>query len=109
MTEKRTWFIAGARRGMGVEFARAALAAGNAVVATGRDPDTIRAALGENDDLLVAQLDVTRPDDAEAAVKAAVDRAASRPAPAHGWGPDNTPGVAKLASSLRTASGPCRG
>ena len=35
MTDKRTWFITGAGRGMGVEFARAALAAGNNVVASG--------------------------------------------------------------------------
>ncbi len=74
MTEKRVWFITGAGRGMGVDFAKTALAAGHAVVATGRDPDTVRTALGENADLLVAQLDVTRPNDAEAAVNAAVDR-----------------------------------
>ena len=36
MTEKKVWFITGAGRGMGVEFAKAALAAGNAIVATGR-------------------------------------------------------------------------
>ena len=36
---KQVWFITGAGRGMGVEFARAALAAGHQVVATGRDTD----------------------------------------------------------------------
>jgi carbonyl reductase 1 len=40
----KTWLITGAGRGMGVEFARAALAAGHNVVATGRDPDRVRAA-----------------------------------------------------------------
>ena len=54
MTEKRVWFITGAGRGMGVDFAKAALAAGNAVVATGRDTEAVRAAVGEAEDLLVS-------------------------------------------------------
>jgi NAD(P)-dependent dehydrogenase (short-subunit alcohol dehydrogenase family) len=74
MTDKRVWFITGAGRGMGVDFAKAALAAGNAVVATGRNTDAVRAAVGEAEDLLVVQLDVTSPEDAQAAIKAAVDR-----------------------------------
>ena len=74
MTDKRVWFITGAGRGMGVDFARAALAAGNAVVATGRNTDAVRTAVGEDDDLMVVKLDVTRPEDAEAAVKATLDR-----------------------------------
>jgi NAD(P)-dependent dehydrogenase (short-subunit alcohol dehydrogenase family) len=74
MTEKRTWFITGAGRGMGADFAKVVLAAGHAVVATGRNPDAIREALGDADDLLVVRLDVTRPDDAQSAVRAAVDR-----------------------------------
>ncbi len=74
MTDKRVWFITGAGRGMGVDFAKAALAAGNAVVATGRNTDAVRKAVGEAEDLLVVKLDVTRPEDAVAAVKAAVDR-----------------------------------
>jgi NAD(P)-dependent dehydrogenase (short-subunit alcohol dehydrogenase family) len=73
-TEKKTWFITGAGRGMGVDFATAALAAGHSVVASGRDPDAVADALGEVDDLLVVKLDVTSPQDAEAAVAAAVDR-----------------------------------
>jgi NAD(P)-dependent dehydrogenase (short-subunit alcohol dehydrogenase family) len=74
MTDKRVWFITGAGRGMGVEFAKAALAAGNAVLATGRNTDAVRTAVCQAEDLLVVQLDVTKPEDAEAAVKAAVDR-----------------------------------
>jgi hypothetical protein len=35
MTDKKVWFITGAGRGMDVDFAKAALAAGNAVTATG--------------------------------------------------------------------------
>ena len=73
-TDRKTWFITGAGRGMGVDFARAALAAGHNVVATGRNPDAVAAALGESDDLLVVKLDVISPDDAEAATTAAVDR-----------------------------------
>ena len=73
MTE-RVWFITGAGRGMGGDIAKAALAAGNSVVATGRNTDTVTAALSQDDGLLVAKLDVTDPADAEAAVKAAIDR-----------------------------------
>jgi NAD(P)-dependent dehydrogenase (short-subunit alcohol dehydrogenase family) len=74
MSDKKTWFITGAGRGMGVEFAKAALAAGHNVVATGRDPDAIAKAVGEADDLLIVKLDVTSTADAEAAVKAAAER-----------------------------------
>ena len=74
MTDKKVWFITGAGRGMGVNIAKAALAAGNAVVATGRNTDTVTEAVGKADDLLVVKLDVTSPEDAQAAVKAAVDR-----------------------------------
>jgi NAD(P)-dependent dehydrogenase (short-subunit alcohol dehydrogenase family) len=74
MTDKKIWFITGAGRGMGVEIAKAALAAGNAVVATGRNPDAVANAVGEADDLLVVKLDVTSTQDAEVAVQAAVDR-----------------------------------
>jgi NAD(P)-dependent dehydrogenase (short-subunit alcohol dehydrogenase family) len=74
MTEKETWFITGAGRGMGVHFAKAALAAGNAVVATGRSPDAVAKAVDDADDLLVVKLDITSTDDGEAAVKAAVER-----------------------------------
>ena len=67
-------FITGAGRGMGVDIAKAALAAGNKVVGTGRNTDKVTQALGKAKDLLVVKLDVTKPVDAEAAVKAAVDR-----------------------------------
>lgn len=70
----RVWLITGAGRGMGVDFARAALAAGHAVVATGRNPDTVTKAVGKVDNLLVVKLDVTNQADAEATVQAAVAR-----------------------------------
>jgi NAD(P)-dependent dehydrogenase (short-subunit alcohol dehydrogenase family) len=59
---------------MGVDFVKAALAAGHAVVASGRDRDSVAKALGPSDGLLTVKLDVTQPGDAEAAVRAAVDR-----------------------------------
>jgi NAD(P)-dependent dehydrogenase (short-subunit alcohol dehydrogenase family) len=74
MGEKKVWFITGAGRGMGVDIAKAALAAGHAVVATGRNPDRVAEVLGEADDLLVVQLDITSLASAGAAVQAAVDR-----------------------------------
>jgi NAD(P)-dependent dehydrogenase (short-subunit alcohol dehydrogenase family) len=74
MRDKKVWLITGAGRGMGADVARAALAAGHAVVATGRDTGTIAAALGQDGDLLAIKLDVTDPAAAEAAVRAAVER-----------------------------------
>lgn len=71
---RRIWLITGAGRGMGTDIAKAALAAGNAVVATGRDPERVTAAIGAHDDLLAVKLDVTNPDDAKAAAQAAVDK-----------------------------------
>ncbi len=74
----RVYFITGAGRGMGVDFVRAALAAGHQVVATGRRPDAVAQAVGAAnnaaDNLLVVKLDITNPADAEAAVQAAVER-----------------------------------
>jgi len=74
MSEQKVFFITGASRGLGVDLARAALDAGHAVVATGRSTDSVAAAIGAHDDLLVAQLDVTDPASAQAAVDAAVAR-----------------------------------
>jgi len=74
MTTNKTWFITGAGRGMGVDIAKAALAVGHRVVATGRSPDAVAEALGDDDGLLITRLDVTSKQDAEAAVRAAVDR-----------------------------------
>ena len=74
MRDQKVWLITGAGRGMGADIARAALAAGYAVVATGRDTGTVTAALGQDDDLLAVQLDVTDPAGAEAAARAAVER-----------------------------------
>jgi NAD(P)-dependent dehydrogenase (short-subunit alcohol dehydrogenase family) len=74
MSDKNVWFVTGAGRGMGVDIAKAALAAGHAVVATGRNTNVVAKALGAADDLLIVKLDVTRPEDAKAAVAAGVER-----------------------------------
>ncbi|MCW2832216.1 MAG: oxidoreductase [Nocardioides sp.] len=74
MNEKNVWFITGAGRGLGVDVATAALAAGHAVVATARNAESVTKALGEHDDLLAVELDVTDPAAAQAAVAATVER-----------------------------------
>jgi len=74
MNNKKVWLITGAGRGMGVYIAKAALAAGYKVVATGRNTEKVTQAIGKSDNLLVVKLDVTSPTDAELAVKAAVEK-----------------------------------
>jgi NAD(P)-dependent dehydrogenase (short-subunit alcohol dehydrogenase family) len=68
------WFITGAGRGMGLDIAKAALAAGHKVVATGRSTEKVARAVGQSADLLVVKLDVTNPADAAAAVEATINR-----------------------------------
>jgi NAD(P)-dependent dehydrogenase (short-subunit alcohol dehydrogenase family) len=70
---RKVWFITGAGRGMGVDIAQAALAAGHKVVATGRNTDKVAAALGKSVNLLIVKLDITQPAEAESAANAAVD------------------------------------
>ena len=74
MTTKKVWLVTGAGRGMGVDIARAALAAGHAVVATGRNAARVEAAVGRHENMLPVTLDVTNPRDAHAAVEAALAR-----------------------------------
>lgn len=82
MTEPQTFFITGTSRGMGTDFARAALDAGHHVVATGRDPERVLAAVGQQDEAVVGQheellavaLDVTDERTVRSAVDAAIER-----------------------------------
>jgi NAD(P)-dependent dehydrogenase (short-subunit alcohol dehydrogenase family) len=74
MSEPKVWLITGAGRGLGVDIGKAVLAAGHALVATGRDAAKVTAAIGDHDSLLAIRLDVTRPEDARAVVEAAVAR-----------------------------------
>ena len=67
--------VTGAGRGLGADIAKAALAAGHQVVATGRDPGRVTDVLGgEQDNLLVAALDITDLGNAQAAAASAVER-----------------------------------
>jgi NAD(P)-dependent dehydrogenase (short-subunit alcohol dehydrogenase family) len=72
--QKKVWFITGAGRGMGLDFAREVLAAGHALVATGRDRERVARAVGASDTVLAVKLDGGSRADAEAAVQAAVAR-----------------------------------
>ena len=69
---RKVWLITGAGRGLGLEIAKAALDAGHHVVATGRDPLKVAAAVSEHANLLSIKLDVTRPEDSHTAIAAAV-------------------------------------
>lgn len=66
----KVWMITGASRGFGLEFARAALAAGDKVVATARDRNSIPLD-ADSENLLKVSLDVTVEDAANFAVKEA--------------------------------------
>jgi NAD(P)-dependent dehydrogenase (short-subunit alcohol dehydrogenase family) len=69
------WFITGASRGFGHELVAAALAGGDQVVATARDPQAVLKAFPEAGEALLAEpLDVTDEAQAVAAVRAAVGR-----------------------------------
>ena len=74
MSGSTVWFVTGAAKGMGHSFVTSALAAGHAVVATGRRPNEITTAFGERDDLLALRLDVTSDEESKAAADAAVER-----------------------------------
>jgi NAD(P)-dependent dehydrogenase (short-subunit alcohol dehydrogenase family) len=74
MENNKVWVITGAGRGLGLYIAKAALNAGHKVVATGRNPEKVKHALGEHADLLVVKLDITRSEDATSAFEAAVNR-----------------------------------
>ncbi|MES2785309.1 MAG: SDR family NAD(P)-dependent oxidoreductase [Pseudomonadota bacterium] len=71
----KIWFITGAGRGIGADVARAAIAAGNMVVATGRNVAQLSAVFAPyGDKVLCLPLDVSREEQATAAVVAAVAR-----------------------------------
>src|SRR5687768_6322600 len=70
--EGKVLFVTGAGRGMGIDIAKAGLAAGYRVIATGRNTAQVTEAIGASDDLFVVKLDITEPSDAVSAVKAAL-------------------------------------
>jgi NAD(P)-dependent dehydrogenase (short-subunit alcohol dehydrogenase family) len=75
MKTQNVWFITGASRGFGLEIARAALAAGDQVIATVRSQPARLAALFDNHpDLSVVQMDVTQEDQVQVAVQQGIAR-----------------------------------
>ncbi len=74
-TSPRTWLITGTSSGFGLAIARAALAAGDQVVATARHPEALDALVAEVPDRVAAIcMDVTRPGEIVSAVAAALER-----------------------------------
>ncbi len=71
---EKIWFITGASRGFGALIVEQALAQGDIVVATARQPQAIIERFGAHERLLALALDVTNEEQAHAAAKAAVER-----------------------------------
>jgi NAD(P)-dependent dehydrogenase (short-subunit alcohol dehydrogenase family) len=73
-TSSKVWFITGCSRGLGRAIVEAAVAAGNRVVATARKPADLDPLVKQyGDRVKVVALDVTDPEQAERAVRQAVD------------------------------------
>lgn len=72
-TFKRVWLITGASRGIGAKIAAAALANGDAVVATARDASSVTQRFGTQPALLAVSLDVTNEAQGVAVAKAAIE------------------------------------
>lgn len=70
------WFVTGASAGIGTGIVKAALAAGDRVVATARNVEKLRSAIGQpaSDRLALLPLDVTSEEQAKRAVAAAVEK-----------------------------------
>jgi NAD(P)-dependent dehydrogenase (short-subunit alcohol dehydrogenase family) len=75
MKKSKVWLITGAGSGIGLQIAKAALAAGNKVVATGRDTSKITKSINEyTDNLLVVKMDVTNSKEIEVGINSAIER-----------------------------------
>ncbi len=75
MKTQKVWFITGASRGFGLEIVRAALAAGDQVVATVRSqPAQLATTLHNHPELYVVQMDVTQEDQVQAAIQQGIAR-----------------------------------
>ncbi|WP_219093953.1 oxidoreductase [Pseudomonas sp. UMAB-40] len=72
-TFKRVWLITGASRGIGAKIAAAALANGDAVVATARDASSVTQRFGTQPALLAVSLDVTNEAQGVTVAKAAIE------------------------------------
>jgi NAD(P)-dependent dehydrogenase (short-subunit alcohol dehydrogenase family) len=75
MTDVPVWFITGCTTGFGRELAKQVLQKGWRAVVTGRGKERMADIVqGREDQALLLELDVTRPEQIEAAVKAALER-----------------------------------
>src|SRR4051812_25358211 len=75
MKESKVWLITGAGSGIGLEIAKAALAAGNKVIATGRSASKVTKAIeNTTDDLLVVKMDVTNSEEISSGVNSAIEK-----------------------------------
>ncbi|MDQ0640052.1 NAD(P)-dependent dehydrogenase (short-subunit alcohol dehydrogenase family) [Pedobacter sp. W3I1] len=75
MKENKVWLITGAGSGIGLQIAKAALAEGHKVVATGRDANKVSNALDNaTGNLLVVKMDVTNPDEINTGVHSAIEK-----------------------------------
>jgi len=70
----KVWFITGASRGFGALIAKDALARGDKVIATARNPQTVIDALGEHPHLFAVKLDVTNEQEAIQVAKESIHR-----------------------------------
>ncbi|MES2779797.1 MAG: oxidoreductase [Bacteroidota bacterium] len=69
----KTWFITGCSSGFGKELTKAALAKGDRVVATARNPRTLEGLATKPDEhLLILELDVTKPEQVRSAIQSAI-------------------------------------
>ncbi|WSG97086.1 SDR family NAD(P)-dependent oxidoreductase [Rhizobium johnstonii] len=70
----KVWFITGASRGFGALMTKEALASGDAVIATARNPKTVTDRFGDHPNLLAVALDVTNETQAKEAAAAGIAR-----------------------------------
>jgi NAD(P)-dependent dehydrogenase (short-subunit alcohol dehydrogenase family) len=75
MDTPKVWFVTGASKGFGLEICRAALLAGDKVVATVRSqPERLFAELNQHRDLFIVQMDVTDEKQVKRSVKESIDK-----------------------------------
>lgn len=75
MTKNKVWLITGAGSGIGLQIAKTVLAAGNKVVATGRNVNKVSKAIDDTtDNLLVVKMDVTDSKEIEAGANSAIEK-----------------------------------
>jgi NADP-dependent 3-hydroxy acid dehydrogenase YdfG len=71
---QKVWMVTGASRGFGVEIAKAALAAGDQVIAGARKVKGLKGRLGGKDRALAVKMDVTKEDKVNAAVREGLEK-----------------------------------